>query len=183
MGAVLCEIRIKQAQTLAALEVKQSVLRGSPFLPWAAFFGCDTILCLARHDQPTFRGIAMNQVLIVEDDEDSRKVLARYMEKGGYKVRQVSGGKDALTEILAHPPDVMILDLMMPDMDGPSLLEVTRSYLRLHSLPVVVLTALEDGPLVDRVRSARVNAILIKSKAKLADIKAAVEHAVCQLPN
>jgi len=125
----------------------------------------------------------MNSVLVVDDEDDARKLLARYLEKLGYNVRQAPSGKAALSEIINHQPDVVILDLMMPDMDGPSLLEVVRAYLRLESLPVVVLSAIEDGPLIARVPSARVNDILIKSKAKLEHIKAAVEQALCRLPS
>ena len=67
----------------------------------------------------------MTSVLIVEDDDDSRKLLARYLEKCGFDVRQAISGRAALSEIINHQPDVVILDVMMPDMDGPSLLEVT----------------------------------------------------------
>ena len=65
---------------------------------------------------------------------------------------------------------------------GPSFLEVVRSYLRLQALPVVVWTAVGDGPMVERARHMKVNEILLKGKATLEDPRTAVEQAVVRLP-
>jgi CheY-like chemotaxis protein len=70
----------------------------------------------------------------------------------------------------------------MPEMDGTSFLEVVRSYLRLQTLPVVVLTALQDSPMVQKAQHLMVNAVLIKGKASLEDIRRAVEEAVSRMP-
>jgi CheY-like chemotaxis protein len=67
-------------------------------------------------------------------------------------------------------------------MDGPSFLEVVRSYLRLQSLPIVVLTALAESPMVERTRNLQVNAILVKGKATLEDVRLAAEEAVHRIP-
>jgi len=83
---------------------------------------------------------------------------------------------------LAQTPDLILTDIQLPELDGPSLLEIVRSYLRMYSLPVVVLTGIEDGPLLDRIRAQKVNAILIKGKASLDDILKAVDAAVVALP-
>jgi CheY-like chemotaxis protein len=116
-------------------------------------------------------------VLIVDDAADALEPLARYLQKKGHAVQVARDGKEALSGILDRKPDVVVLDLMMPEIDGSSLLEVVRSYVRLQSLPVVVLTAAEDGPLIDRARNAKANAILKKSKASLKEIHAAVQIA------
>lgn len=83
---------------------------------------------------------------------------------------------------MAQTPDLILTDIQLPELDGPSLLEIVRSYLRMYSLPVVVLTGIEDGPLLDRIRAQKVNAILIKGKASLDDILKAVDAAVVALP-
>ena len=70
----------------------------------------------------------------------------------------------------------------MPEMDGPSFLEVVRSYLRIQSLPVVVLTGLGDSPMIDRARALRVNSILVKGKASPDDILKALEEALVRYP-
>jgi CheY-like chemotaxis protein len=70
----------------------------------------------------------------------------------------------------------------MPEMDGASLLEILRSYLRLQSLPVVIVTGLPDSPMVERARHLKVNSILVKGKATLEDIARAVHDEVHRLP-
>jgi CheY-like chemotaxis protein len=73
--------------------------------------------------------------------------------------------------------------MFMPQMDGGGLLEILRSYLRLQSLPVVILTGLPDSPLVERARFLKVNSILVKGKATLEDIRRAVEQELPRAPH
>ncbi len=84
--------------------------------------------------------------------------------------------------MLADLPDVILLDLVMPEMDGPTFLEIIRSYLRLQALPVVVLTAMDDSPMIARVQALKVNSVLDRGKASLEDIQRAVEEAAVRLP-
>jgi len=125
----------------------------------------------------------MANILIVDDSEDAAEALARFLEKSGHVVQVVSDGKDALLAVMSKPTDLVILDLLMPEMDGPSFLEVIRSYLRLQTLPVVVLTAVSNGPLLDRARNARVNCILIKSQATHDEILSAVNSSLHKIPS
>ena len=125
----------------------------------------------------------MASLLIVDDDADGREVLCRFFEKAGHQVSCVSNGKEALSAVLANIPDLVLLDLYMPEMDGAGLLEVLRSYLRLQSLPVIILTALPDSPMVERARHLKVNAILYKGKATYQEILASVEQEVHRVPN
>ena len=107
----------------------------------------------------------MANVMVVDDALDSSEALCRFLEKSGHLVRCVPNGREALAQIILQMPDVVVLDLLMPEMDGPSFLEVVRSYLRLRSLPVVVLTAMGESPMVERALNLRVNAVLLKGKA------------------
>jgi CheY-like chemotaxis protein len=124
----------------------------------------------------------MASILIVEDAADACEPLAKFLEKLGHTVRCTANGREALSAVLAAMPDVVLLDLFMPEMDGPSFLEVLRSYLRLQALPVVILTGLVDSPMVDRARALKVNSILVKGKASFEDIRHAVEEALHRLP-
>ena len=112
----------------------------------------------------------MAKILIVDDEADTRESLEVLLRDAGHTVMCVPNGREALSNVLADVPDVILLDLLMPEMDGPSFLEVVRSYLRIQSLPVVVLTALSDSPMIDRTRALKVNAILVKGKAMPADM-------------
>src|SRR6476661_6212769 len=107
----------------------------------------------------------MARVLIVDDHPDHGEALTKVLHKAGHYATFVSNGRDAIGQVLNQPPDVVVLDLLMPVMDGPSFLEVVRSYLRIQSLPVIVLTGLSDSPMLERTRSLKVNSILVKGKA------------------
>ena len=124
----------------------------------------------------------MATLLIVEDDTDGRDALCAYLERAGHTVHCAANGKDALASVIAEPPDLVILDLFMPEMDGGNFLEVIRSYLRLQSLPVIVLTGLPDSPMVERARHLRVNTILVKGKATLEEIGEAVRMELHRVP-
>ena len=81
------------------------------------------------------------RILVVDDDPTVSDVVARYLDHAGYAVAVVADGKVALDKAVADPPDLVVLDLMLPGMDG---LEVFRQ-LRAHApVPVVMLTALGD---------------------------------------
>jgi CheY-like chemotaxis protein len=124
----------------------------------------------------------MGKILIVEDDADAGEGLAKIFTKAGHEPIVATDGRRALSHVINDTPDVVLLDLLMPEMDGPSFLEVVRSYLRLQSLPVVVLTGLPESPMIERAQVLKVNAVLAKAKATSQDILRAVEEAMVQHP-
>lgn len=81
------------------------------------------------------------RVLVVEDEQQLRYALRRYLEESGYNVRDVPDGASALREFASFKPDVVLLDLMLPDTSG---VEVCRSIRQSHETPIVVLSALDD---------------------------------------
>lgn len=124
----------------------------------------------------------MSRLLIVDDDSDTCAPLAKFLRGKGHTINCMPNGKEALVSIISQPPDLIILDMFMPEMDGAGLLEIMRSYLRLQSLPVILWTGLPDSPLVERARHLKVNDILVKSKATFDDIHQAVEMALVRAP-
>ncbi|MCU1600355.1 MAG: response regulator receiver protein [Frankiales bacterium] len=81
------------------------------------------------------------RVLVVDDDPTVSEVVARYLEHAGYVVDTVADGRVALDKALADPPDLVVLDLMLPGLDG---LEVFRQLREKAPVPVVMLTALGE---------------------------------------
>jgi CheY-like chemotaxis protein len=118
----------------------------------------------------------MPYLLLVDDEEDGREALCRFLEHVGHEVTSVSNGRAALRSIFARMPDLIILDLMMPGMDGVNLLEVIRSYLRFHPLHVIMLTAFPDSPLLKRAKQLAVNRVLTKGKDSFDEILQAVTN-------
>jgi CheY-like chemotaxis protein len=114
--------------------------------------------------------LGMSSVLIIDDDRDARDALAQYLRRVGLKVDSAPNGREGLTSILERMPDLIVLDLRMPEMDGAGLLEVLRSYLRLQNVSVVVWTAVPDSPIMERAQALNVDAIMIKPKATLEEI-------------
>ena len=78
------------------------------------------------------------RILVVDDDDNVAEVVGRYLEREGYAVETVRNGRIALERALADPPDLVVLDLMLPGMDG---LEVCRRLRALAPVPVIMLTA------------------------------------------
>jgi CheY-like chemotaxis protein len=108
----------------------------------------------------------MPSVLIVDDEKDARDVLTRYLRRSGFAVRGAANGQDALAAIGTSLPDVVLLDWMMPQMDGIGFLEVIRSYLRWKRLPVVLITAYH-GEHIDRAKELGVKHIFFKPDYQL----------------
>ncbi len=81
------------------------------------------------------------RVLIVEDDPDIAELVQRYLEKAEYATERVSSGRDALASISARPPDLIVLDLMLPQVDGLEICRVVRSNEKTAAIPIIMLTA------------------------------------------
>jgi DNA-binding response OmpR family regulator len=85
--------------------------------------------------------MCMTRVLVVDDDLTVRDVVRRYLELSGHEVSLADNGEDALRWIADNEPDLVVLDLMLPGIDG---LEVCRRLREHSSVPVVMLTALGE---------------------------------------
>ena len=82
------------------------------------------------------------RVLIVDDEADIREVAALSLEMtAGWEVRTASSGAEGIALALADAPDAILLDVMMPDMDGPSTFERLQANGSTSHIPVVLLTA------------------------------------------
>jgi DNA-binding response OmpR family regulator len=81
------------------------------------------------------------RILVVEDDQDIGQLVARYLEKAGFAADVVSSGRDALTAIGARAPDLLILDRMLPHVDGLEICRAVRSNAKTAAMPIIMLTA------------------------------------------
>jgi hypothetical protein len=89
------------------------------------------------------RGQARPAVLVVEDDAPTRELLRRMLETEGWDVAEAADGRAGLTRMATARPHLVLLDLMMPEMDGFEFLEALHADRSLPSVPVVVITAME----------------------------------------
>jgi DNA-binding response OmpR family regulator len=81
------------------------------------------------------------RILIVEDDPDIAQLVARYLGKAGFVSDRADTGPDALRAIAVQPPDLIVLDLMLPQVDGLEVCRMVRSDAATAAIPVIMLTA------------------------------------------
>jgi two-component system response regulator VanR len=79
-----------------------------------------------------------DKILVLDDEKEIADVIALYLKNEGYEVRTVGTGRAALGEIEKNPPDLMLLDIMLPDIDGLRILQKIREK---YKFPVIMLTA------------------------------------------
>ena len=80
-------------------------------------------------------------ILLADDNAPSRELMREILEACGYDVAEAANGREALDLIRKSPPDIVLLDLQMPVMDGFAVIHAVRSDERLRSLTVIALTA------------------------------------------
>ena len=101
-----------------------------------------------RSDQPT--------VLLVEDEPSQREVLAYNLEAEGFRVMQAADGEEAMEIVADTPPDVIVLDWMMPNVSGIEVCRRLKSRPETRSIPVIMLSARSEE--VDRIRGLETGA-------------------------
>jgi two-component system, OmpR family, alkaline phosphatase synthesis response regulator PhoP len=87
----------------------------------------------------------MPRVLVVEDEPENRLLLQVILSTEGYQVTEAEDGRAALDAVQRERPDIILLDVMMPGMNGYAVLEQLRADPATASLPVIMLTALASG--------------------------------------
>jgi CheY-like chemotaxis protein len=103
------------------------------------------------------------RILVVDDDDDVRRLAVMSLARvGGHEVTGVASGDDCLAALAVELPDAVVLDVMMPGMDGPTTLLAIRDDPAMRDLPVVFLTAGVVEADVDRLRDLPVAGILNK---------------------
>jgi DNA-binding response OmpR family regulator len=80
-------------------------------------------------------------ILTVDDERDVTDLVRFHLTRAGYEVLTAACGREALVSIQAHPPDLILLDLMLPDIDGFGICEILRRQTSTATIPVVILTA------------------------------------------
>ncbi|MEJ2637819.1 MAG: response regulator transcription factor [Calditrichia bacterium] len=82
-----------------------------------------------------------SDILVVDDEEDILKLLQYNLQKEGYPVRTVASGEEALDEINQRHPDLIVLDLMLPGLDGLEVCKILKSQKETAPIPIIMLTA------------------------------------------
>ena len=110
------------------------------------------------------------KILLVEDDEALASVYVARLEAEGFTVKRVPNGEDALAVAMEFHPDLFLLDVMMPRINGFDVLDILRNTPETANARVIMLTALSQEADVQRARSMGVDDYLVKSQVVIADV-------------
>jgi CheY-like chemotaxis protein len=102
------------------------------------------------------------QIMVVEDDIDTREMLQRTLEKEGWQVVTAENGRVALDTMTASQPHLILLDLMMPEMDGFQFVTEIQQHEKWQKIPIIVVTAKDLDPTEIEILNGHVERVLQK---------------------
>ncbi len=120
--------------------------------------------------------------MVIDDDAQARSLVAAFLEPAGYEVRGAQGGVPGLLAADTDPPDVIVLDLQMPGMNGYEVCRVLRHGEKTRGIPVVMMTASDDPHLNREAYAAGAQACVPKPFRKEGLI-AAIQAALSGMPH
>jgi CheY-like chemotaxis protein len=124
----------------------------------------------------------MASILVVEDDADTLEMLCRMVERAGHTPIRAANGWEALVALDERHVDLLLLDLMMPGMNGHTFLRILRHDERRRLLPVILITALRQGDMFYGCLNLGVGACLIKGEYGAQDLFRAIEQQLAVPP-
>jgi len=122
------------------------------------------------------------RILLAEDDRILRKAGETALRKRGYDVVAAVDGEEALAKAREDPPDLVLLDVMMPKVHGFDVLRGLKGDPRLRDIPVIMLTNLEQPSDMQRASDGGAFGYLVKSNLDLDDLAAKVAEALAARP-
>lgn len=105
---------------------------------------------------------ASKRILIADDEPRNRKLMETLLRAAGFEVCSADSGRGALDAVAATPPDLILLDLMMPGMDGFEVLRRLKADAATRDIPIVMVTALDDDASRARLKAAGISQVIDK---------------------
>lgn len=105
---------------------------------------------------------SVRTILLVEDFEDSRFMMRRLLEMGGYRVVEATNGREAVEFAESECPDLILMDLSLPELDGLSATKLIREIEKLCDVPIVALTGHDTGEFHSQALAAGCNEYVTK---------------------
>ncbi len=117
----------------------------------------------------------MAKILIIEDDPLINKMYSEKLAREGFQTEIAQNGSDGLEKLKANPPDLVILDIMMPKMGGIEVIDEMKKDTRLEKIPIIVLSNLSESPDIERAKKRGIKDYLVKSDLDPEDVTNAVK--------
>ena len=125
----------------------------------------------------------MPTVMVVDDASLTRETLTRLLKREGYATQSASTGREALHLIEEQQPDLVLLDVMMPDVDGLEMLEKLQANPQWRALPVIMLTAAADTHTIRRAEQLGAKEYLVKAAFSLHEMLEHVKRYTHYMPS
>ncbi len=110
------------------------------------------------------------KILLVEDDEGLANVYKARLEAEGFEVRHCDNGESALSDAMEYKPDLILLDVMMPEISGFDVLDILRNTPEVFEIKIIMLTALNQDSDKQRAEELGIDDYLVKSQVVIADV-------------
>lgn len=123
------------------------------------------------------------KILLVEDDISLSAVYRSRLEVEGFEVREVHNGEDALASALEFRPDLIVLDAMMPRINGFDVLDILRNTPETGNMRIIMLTALSQPKDKQRAEDLGADDYLVKSQVVIGDVVDRIKHHLGQKDN
>ena len=116
------------------------------------------------------------KILLVEDDASLAEVYQTRLTIEGFEVQHVNNGENALSAAVSFRPDLIVLDAMMPKINGFDVLDILRQTPETNNVRVIMLTALSQAKDKERAENLGVDDYLVKSQVVITDVVARIKH-------
>lgn len=116
------------------------------------------------------------KILLVEDDTALASVYHARLELEGFEVQDVTNGENALASALEFKPDLILLDVMMPKINGFDVLDILRNTPETANIRIIMLTALSQPKERERAEQLGVDEYLVKSQVVISDVVERIRH-------
>ena len=117
-----------------------------------------------------------HKILLVEDDKTLAKVYHERLLLEGFEVMHVDNGEDALAAATSFQPQLILLDVMMPKLNGFDVLDILRNTPETSNIHIIMLTALSQPKDAERARELGADDFLVKSQVVVGDVIARIKH-------
>ena len=117
----------------------------------------------------------MAKILIIEDDPLINKMYSEKLSRDGYQTDIAENGQLGLDKMKQNPPDLLILDIMMPKMGGIEVIDAMKADQALEKIPIIVLSNLSESPDIEKAKKRGIKEYLVKSDLDPEDVSETVK--------
>lgn len=116
------------------------------------------------------------KILLVEDDDTLAEVYRQRLELEGFEVRRSNNGEIALKDAVEFHPDLVLLDVMMPNLNGFDVLDILRNSPQTRNVHIIMLTALSQPKDAEKAKQLGADDFLVKSQVVIGDVVQRIKH-------